>query len=60
MVFRWPNRCWYGDWVVGLVVLVLVGMGWAVDCWFVGGLVFSGFFFFFPVLLVVSALVGCV
>ena len=22
-------------------------MGWAVDCWFVGGLVFSGFFFFF-------------
>ena len=41
-----------------------MGMGWAVDCWFVGGLVFVGdrwvFFFFFLVLLVVSALVGCV
>ena len=34
------------------------------DCWFVSGLVFVGdrwvFFFFFPVLLEVSTLVGCV
>ena len=37
MVFRWPNRCWYGDWMAGLVVLVFGGMGWAVDYWFVGG-----------------------
>ena len=32
------------------------------DCWLVGGLVFVGdqWVFFFPVLLVVFALVGCV
>ena len=40
LVLRWPNRCWYGDWVAGLVV------------WCFGGgcawwLVFAGFFFFF-------------
>ena len=38
LVLRWPNRCWYGDWVAGLVV------------WCFGGgcawwLVFAGFFF---------------
>ena len=37
LVFRWLNRCWYGDWMAGLVVLVFGGMGWAVDYWFVGG-----------------------
>ena len=53
LVLRWPNWCWYGDWVAGLVV------------WCFGGgcawwLVFASFFFFFffPVLLVVSALLG--
>ena len=31
LVFRWPNRCWYGDWVAGLVVLVF---GWSDRWWF--------------------------
>ena len=22
LVFRWPNQCWYGDWVAELVVFV--------------------------------------
>ena len=104
LVFRWLNRCWYGDWVAELVVLVFgghgMGCGLLVCWWFlqsvvsaiggfcnryllvvspigvVLGLVFVGdwwgFFFcfvfvfvffcfvFFPILLVVSALVGCV
>ena len=27
LVFMWPNRCWYGDWMAGLVVLVFGGHG---------------------------------
>ena len=27
LVSRWPNRCWYSDWVAGLVVLVFGGHG---------------------------------
>ena len=39
VVFRWPNRCWYGDWVVGLVVLVFGGHGMGCGllvCWWFG------------------------
>ena len=65
MVFRWPNQCWYGDWVAGLVVLVFGGHGMGCGLLVVWCLlVIGGFFFFFsfsfPILLVVSVLVGCV
>ena len=44
---------WDGLWIAGLLVVSAIGV--------VFGLVIGGFFFFFsPVLLVVSALVGCV
>ena len=63
VVFRWPNRCLYGDWVAGLVVLVFGGHGMGCGLLVVWCLlVIGGFFFFFsfPILLVVSVLVGCV
>ena len=53
LVLRWPNRCWYGDWVAGLVVLVFGGHGMGcgllvVWCLLVIGGFFFFFFFFFP------------
>ena len=36
LVFRWLNRCWYGDWVAELVVLVFGGHGMGCGllvCW---------------------------
>ena len=62
LVFRWLNKCWYGDWVARLVVLVF---GWSDQWWFgVWVVVVLGYWFFFffsfSILLVVSALVGCV
>ena len=48
VVFRWPNRCWYGDWVAGLVVLVFGGHGMGCGLLVVWCLlVIGGFFFFF-------------
>ena len=47
MVFRWPNRCWYGDWVAGLVVLVFGGHGMGCGLLVVWCLLVIGGFFFF-------------
>ena len=66
LVFRWPNRCWYGDWVAGLVVLVFgLSDWWWFGVWVVvvlGDWYLLGFFSFSSssssVLLVVSTLVG--
>ena len=59
VVFRWPNRYWYGDWVAGLVVLVFgghgMGCGLLVCWWFLSwwGVCDGG-------VVVVAALLGCV
>ena len=44
LVFMWPNRCWYGDWMAGLVVLVFGGHGMGCGflvCWWFQQLVVS-------------------
>ena len=67
LVFRWPNRCWYGDWVAGLVVLVFGLSDWwwfgvwvvvVLGDWYLLGFFSSSSSSSSSVLLVVSTLVG--
>ena len=60
LVFRWPNRCWYGDWAARLVVLVF-GVWWAWDgLWIAGLLVVSAIGGFYNRYLLVVSPIGVV
>ena len=60
LVFMWLNRCWYGDWMAGLVVLVF-GVWWAWDgLWIAGLLVVSAIGGFYNRYLLVVSPIGVV